>query len=88
MNKENHIYFFQITSLSSILSGMIGKLVCHPIDTIKSRLQIQTDKISTLKGHFVKEFQRSVKTGGIKSIIIIWNNKKVCIQDYQFHYMV
>ena len=56
MNKEDHIYFFQITSLSSILSGMVGKLVCHPIDTIKSRLQIQTDKISTLKGHFVKEF--------------------------------
>ena len=34
--KENE--YLLITSLSSICSGMVGKLVVHPIDTIKARL--------------------------------------------------
>ena len=36
MDKENNIRFYKMTTISSIISGMIAKLICHPIDTIKS----------------------------------------------------
>ena len=38
MKKEDHPYFYRITSISSIISGMIAKMICHPFDTLKSRL--------------------------------------------------
>jgi len=29
-----------VTSLSSIISGGIARLFCHPIDTVKAKLQV------------------------------------------------
>jgi hypothetical protein len=36
MKEEEKI--LMATSISSIISGMIAKLVCHPIDTLKSKI--------------------------------------------------
>lgn len=39
MKKENTWLDFQINTLGSTTAGFIGRTICHPIDTLKSRLQ-------------------------------------------------
>lgn len=30
--------FLRITSFTSIFAGIVGKIICHPIDTIRAKL--------------------------------------------------
>ena len=68
MTKEDHPYFFQITSASSILAGVIGKLFCHPIDTIKSRLQVNTAHYKQMNvfGNFKSLLFESFRKEGLR----------------------
>jgi len=38
---EDSTKHFVLTSLSSIIAGGISRLVCHPIDTVKAKLQVK-----------------------------------------------
>ena len=66
MKKEDHPYFYTVTSISSIISGMFAKIICHPFDTFKSRLQANTSPIT--KGYGIKIFN-SMILEGFKGII-------------------
>ena len=37
-NEVRERAFMRITFISSILAGIMGKIVCHPIDTIKVKM--------------------------------------------------
>jgi hypothetical protein len=35
---------FALTTLSSIIAGGVARLVCHPLDTIKAKIQVTLQK--------------------------------------------
>lgn len=37
---SNDNYRLKITSFASSLAGIIGRLICHPVDTIRAKLQV------------------------------------------------
>ena len=56
-----------ITSISSISSAMIAKLICHPIDTIKSRLQVNEIVLNKMeKGLLISEAKHLLYKEGIR----------------------
>jgi hypothetical protein len=69
-----------VNLISSALSGLIGKAVCHPIDTCKAKLQSGatfqglTDLISrTLKSEGVLGFYQgigAVLVGGVPGVVV------------------
>jgi Mitochondrial carrier protein len=52
--------FVRITTISSIFAGIIGKIVCHPIDTLRAKIQVQRDMLTlgTYRGGMIKQTLR------------------------------
>eukprot|EP01017_Pseudomicrothorax_dubius_P034827 TRINITY_DN4812_c0_g2_i2.p1 TRINITY_DN4812_c0_g2~~TRINITY_DN4812_c0_g2_i2.p1 ORF type:complete len:203 (-),score=28.03 TRINITY_DN4812_c0_g2_i2:62-670(-) len=44
--QENVTRHLVLTSLASFIAGSIGRLVCHPLDTLKAKAQIEMSKLS------------------------------------------
>lgn len=42
----NNQHNLLITALSSATAGLVGRLICHPIDTVKSKLQASDSLLS------------------------------------------
>ena len=39
MNSNDYSYL-KLTSLAGMVAGLIGRLICHPLDTIKTKLYV------------------------------------------------
>jgi hypothetical protein len=39
------------TSIASSIASIIGKFICHPLDTIKSKVQVNTIKLHNISSY-------------------------------------
>lgn len=67
MSKNNDI---AATSLASTLAGFIAKVVVHPIDTVKAKVQVNRTRIDNLKdfnkGLIAEIIQKTYSAEGMK----------------------
>jgi len=60
-----------VTSLASFISGGFARLICHPIDTIKAKIQVGTSRIDTenlLKHGILSTARQTIKEEGIRGL--------------------
>lgn len=43
--KEEKDKLLEITLYSGMLAGILGKIICHPIDTIRAKIQVLEETI-------------------------------------------
>lgn len=83
--------FLLVNALASATAGLVGRLVCHPLDTCKSKLQVE-DSIKNLSQivrrtwltEGLSGFYRGVGVvlvGGIPGVCIYLTSYEVC-RDY------
>jgi hypothetical protein len=39
-------WFVRVTTFSSIFAGIVGKIICHPIDTLRAKIQVQREMMT------------------------------------------
>ena len=59
------------TALASAASGAFARLCCHPLDTCKSRLQVQTERASTnrtMYKHTLDALRQTLRHEGVRGL--------------------
>lgn len=59
-----------VTLLASSTAGVIGRLICHPIDTIKSQIQA-SDRISGIRDAISSTWRRGGISGFYKGLAAV-----------------
>jgi hypothetical protein len=50
MKKESDNNFLFATGVASVISSMASKFLVHPMDTLKAKVQIESEKSSLMHG--------------------------------------
>ncbi|EGR28927.1 mitochondrial carrier protein, putative [Ichthyophthirius multifiliis] len=68
-NQQNNVNYLKYTSYASALAGISTKFIIHPLDTLKNKIQIQTQKshLKDLKRHLLlQKTKETFKNEGIR----------------------
>lgn len=56
------------SALAGMVGGTVGKLFCHPIDSVKARIQVKTEFGSAAKGSLLGTASEVVRLEGIQGL--------------------
>lgn len=59
---------FKLNIMCSTIAAFTTRLITHPLDTVKTRIQLQSDGIGKTRSGIIPTIVNLYKTGGIKGI--------------------
>ncbi|KAM3135864.1 hypothetical protein pb186bvf_011993 [Paramecium bursaria] len=65
---QNEEDIIEITSITSILAGIVGKGACFPLDTIRSKIQVQQNQFALKGGQIYGTAKMTIASEGIKGL--------------------
>ena len=66
--EEKKETYVSSTAIAGTLAGVIPKFICHPIDTVKAKLQVNRDRmnIEKISSDFKKMWRNIYRSEGIR----------------------